>query len=366
MSIYIGKEFAKRPTCPFCEMPIERPKELQTRRLGEMPVGSCTCGAVYACDVTGHNLGSAFIEALVFGCNMDWDLAWNLFPGEDYLEKLVEHYDSESHLIVPVGSFEGRRISGALYFIRLVKDIQEATERGVQEKLDRATPVLPEASPKGVTEKRFTKKEIEELVRTYRIEPLLAIAGQDKRILRDLQRLLYSSDELLRLRTAEILGKVSAVIAQRDPGTVSTLLQKLFSTLTNPGSSSWGAIDTIGEVIANAPDLFIGYIPMLYQFLSEDTLRSRILRAIARTAEARPDLVRNTTFRLIPFLGDSDPETRGGAAWLFGFLGAPEARTDLERIRDDVSQIELYRNGNIERTTVGQLATEALEKINSN
>jgi hypothetical protein len=61
----------------------------------EMPVGSCSCGAVYACDETGHNLGSAMIEALVFGCNMDWDLAWGLLPEEDYLEKLVENYDLE-------------------------------------------------------------------------------------------------------------------------------------------------------------------------------------------------------------------------------------------------------------------------------
>lgn len=358
-----GKEFAKKPACPFCGLPVERPKELQTRRLGEMPVGSCSCGAVYACDVTGHNLGSAFIEALVFGCNMDWDLAWNLFPGEDYLEQLVENYDFESHLIVPVGSFEGRRISGALYFVRLVQDIQEVTEQGVQKQLDRATPVSPEPSAGRASEKEFTKKEIEELVKTYQIGPLLSIAGRDKRIIRDLQRLLYSSDELLRLRTAEILGKVSAVIAKKDPGAVSNILQKLFSSLTNPGGSTWGAIDTIGETIGSSPDLFIGYIPMLYQFLGDDTLRPKILRAIGRTAEARPDLIRNTTFRLIPFLSDSDPGTRGYAAWIFGFLGAPEARNDLERIRDDHHTIELYQNGNIERKSVGQIASEALEKL---
>jgi len=64
-SKFIGRQVIKKPTCPFCGIFIEKPKELSTRMPGEMPVGSCSCGAVYACDETGHNLGSAMIEALV-------------------------------------------------------------------------------------------------------------------------------------------------------------------------------------------------------------------------------------------------------------------------------------------------------------
>jgi len=77
------KEPTREVTCPFCGKPIERPRELATHRPREMPVGSCTCGAVYAYDATGHNLGAAFVEALVFACNWDWDLAWGLLPEED-------------------------------------------------------------------------------------------------------------------------------------------------------------------------------------------------------------------------------------------------------------------------------------------
>jgi len=52
-------------------MLIQRPDQVPSR---EMPLGTCSCGAVYACDVTGHNLGSAMIEALVHACTGDWDL----------------------------------------------------------------------------------------------------------------------------------------------------------------------------------------------------------------------------------------------------------------------------------------------------
>ncbi|MCL6500144.1 MAG: hypothetical protein K6U07_08995 [Firmicutes bacterium] len=167
------------PACPFCGQPVERPRELKTRRPGEMPVGSCPCGAVYACDVTGHNLGAAFIEALVFGCNMDWDLAWSLLPGEDYLEKPVEGYDLESHLIVPGGSFQGRRVRGALYFVRLHRDIREATGEGVQKSLAQAAPAAAAAAPCRPAPQRLpTRQEIEEMVRNYQFAPLLHAAAR--------------------------------------------------------------------------------------------------------------------------------------------------------------------------------------------
>ncbi|MBW2217590.1 MAG: hypothetical protein JRF34_10435 [Deltaproteobacteria bacterium] len=55
-----GREPIKKPECPFCgSLLIERPTELTTRRPGDMPVGSCSCGAVYACDESGRNMGSA-------------------------------------------------------------------------------------------------------------------------------------------------------------------------------------------------------------------------------------------------------------------------------------------------------------------
>jgi hypothetical protein len=221
---FAGRDIIVKPTCPFCGMSIERPKELEVRMPTEMPVGSCSCGAVYACDVTGHNLGTALIDALVFGCSGDWDLAWDLLPEDDYLEKMVENYDHESHLIVHGGIYKGRRVTGTLYFIRLHQDIREVTAEGVQKRLNRATPGSPEPSPKRRGKKSFSKKEVELLVNNYEVEPLLKLAAQDKRIIRDLQRLLYSVDKLIRWRAADVLGRVAAVIAKYDPRAISKLL----------------------------------------------------------------------------------------------------------------------------------------------
>lgn len=359
---------ACQPTCPFCGLPVARPREQETHRPNEMPVGACSCGAVYACDVTGHNLGAAFIEALVFGCNGDWDLAWGLLPEEDYLEKLVENYDYETHLIFPGGFYEGRKMSGALYFIKLHPDVLEFTHPGVQKKLARAaasataTPAVTPAEGRFIN-KKLTRQEIKDLVMEYQLEALLDLARTDSRLVRELQRLLCSGDALLRFRAADILGQAAAVIAARDQGSIARLLQGLLTSVTDPGASAWGAVDAAGAIIASAPKAFAGYVPALYQLLAPKTLRPLTLRALGRIAAVKPELVQPYALHLVPFLHDPDAEVRGYAAWLLGNIRAATARRALEGLRDDGHSLPLYTYGSVQYKTVGQLAREALAKI---
>ena len=359
---FSGKDIIGKPTCPFCGQGIEKPKELATRMPNEMPVGACSCGAVYACDVTGHNLGTAMIEALVFGCNGDWDLAWGLLPEDDYQEELVKNYDFDDHLIIHGGIYKGRRIGGTLYCIRLHQDIREVTEEGTRQRLAQATPVTS-GSPSGKRHiKGFSKKEVEALVKDYRIEPLLEMAGQDKRIIRHLQRLIYSVDNLLRWRATDILGKVSAVIAEYDPGAISKLLQRLFTAVSDTAASSWGCIDAIGDIISNSPGRFSSYGPQLYQYAGDRALLVEVLRALGKIGRKSPD-IRKRAFHFIPILQDPDPEIRSHAAILLGNLSAGEAKDDLEKLKNDTAEVEIYSDGNLELRSVGQLALEALRKL---
>jgi hypothetical protein len=363
VSRFSGRDVISKPTCPFCGLLIDRPKEQMTEMPTEMPVGACSCGAVYACDVTGHNLGTAMIEALLFACNGDWELAWNLSPENDYLEDQVKNYDLETHLTVHGGVYEGRRIAGILYFIRLRENIRGVMEEGASKQ-----PAKAIRHPDGRTLKRsgrksFTKRDVQGLVQDYQIEPLLNMAREDKRIIRDLKRLLYSVDTLMRWRAAEALGKVSAVIAQRDPGTISKLLQGLFTSVTDTAASSWGSLDAIGEIISSRPEQFAGYMPQLYQFTRDRALLAEVLRALGKIGSERPDLIRKETLHFIPLLQDPDPEIRGYTVILLGRLGAREATDDLRRLMEDAKGLEVYRDGHLEKQTIGELASEALERL---
>ncbi len=367
VNVGFGKELVKKVSCPFCGMAIDRPRELKTRRPGEMPAGACACGAVYTFDITGHNLGSAFLEALVLACDMDWELASDLASGEDYSEKILERYDDQSHYIVPGGAYEGRRVAGALYFVRLHQEIQEVTGEGAARRLLRSEPepfVRAAVRTPAVRKSSLTKKQVEELVGANRIEPLLeAAAAQDKKVLRHLQRLLCSGDRLFRFRVTETLGRVSAVIAAEDPAPVANLLQELANSFQYSAASNWGALEAMGEIIAHAPGVFGGYIPVLYQFLQDEGLRPQAVRGIGTVARVRPELVRWTIPRLLLFLQDPNPETRGCTAWVLGNLAASEARPGLAAIAGREEAVEFYEDGRITRKTVGQLAAEALENI---
>ena len=410
------------PTCPFCGLPVERPQEQINRRPREMPVGTCSCGAVYACDSSGHNLGAAFIEALVCSCNDDWDLAWGLLPEDDYLEQMVANYDYETHRIVPGGSYQGRRITGALYFVKLQPDILEFTGPGLRQKMARrrttpargqaedksaatgfnsepaapASCVLPTsgtlppnsaawinamaagrrqqqdengsagahaAAPMAPARKRLSKQQIRDIVAAYDYQPLLECARSDHRLVRELQRLLCSGDELLRLRAADVLGKAAAVIASDDPGLIARLLQGLLTSVTDPGAAAWGAVDAAGEIIAAAPATFAGYIPTLYELLAHETLRPHALRALARIGAVRPDLLQRYSLRFLPYLQDSNATTRGYAACLLGRLQAASARKALQGLMDDHHPVTMYHNGTLEQKTVGELAAAALAQL---
>ncbi len=363
-SKFFGKEPVKKPECPFCGTMIEHPRELSTRRAGEMPVGRCACGAVYACDETGHNLGSAMVEALVFGCNMDWDLAWGLDPDEDYIKEIVEHYDINSHLVIPSGTYEGRRIGGALYFVRLHQDVQEVTEEGVQRSIRH---IVSDDEPKEKLDKasRLSKKEVETFIRENHVTPILDAVARDKKVIRFIQRLLYSGDDLLRFRTAEVLGQACAVVGRKDPAAVSKLLQGLFYSINDTAAYPLGAFEAIGEIISHKPDMFGGYIPQLYQFAADPARKAPAFQALGRISRDCSGLMRKHTLHFFEFLEDTDPVVRGNTALLLGNLGAHEALKDIEKLTTDAHEIELYESGKFLKKAVGRLAIEALEKIKS-
>jgi hypothetical protein len=122
------KASPEEPRCPFCYHLIEQPKELQSRKIVEFPLGVCGhCGVVYVYDTTGHNMGAAFIEALLLACNDDDSLAFSLSYGEDYTDAVIGNYDIIAHTITPEKIYNDRYEGGS--FLNLTDQFKEVTEQ---------------------------------------------------------------------------------------------------------------------------------------------------------------------------------------------------------------------------------------------
>jgi hypothetical protein len=98
--------------CPFCKEFLKEPEHMETE-MGECIGGRCNCGAVYCLDPTGHNVGEAYLDALVLAYGEGWGHA-----SEDGYSEAVFAYDARTHRLSPVKEIRRLDSSGKIVFIK--------------------------------------------------------------------------------------------------------------------------------------------------------------------------------------------------------------------------------------------------------
>lgn len=364
----------KRPWCPFCGQKVEKATDAPKRRMREFPVGRCQCGAVYTCDPTGHNVGAAMVETLVYACEDKWDFAWELMPEDDYLTGRVENYDEMTHQVVDLKNIDGRPVRGVLYFVRLHTEISDLSRR-VSEKKQQlveqmgsqslvAEPVVEPEPDRNRIRKKADKNKVKSLVSAGDVDGLVALCLDDKKTLRLLQRLLYTPLDEERWRIAWIIGRVTARVAGREPGQVAELLHRLFEACSDSAATPWGMVETIGSVIAARPDIFGAFTRHLLGYMGERSTQEQVIWAMAEIAILRPDLIRDTPFyTLFHFLEHPEPAIRGQVARLLGRIKATEVAVQLMGLKGDAGELVIWENGKAQKTTVATEAARALAAI---
>ncbi len=367
-------EALAKPWCPFCGMDVGRPTEAAQRKMTEFPVGTCSCGAVYVCDATGHNVGSAMVECLVHACNDEWDLAWELIPEDDYLTGRLEDYDDVTHQVVPKRNLDGRAVRGVLYFVRLHKDVAEIAERFKKNK-ERQEQSAGESTPQLATSqvvqsdphrprRRTNKREVKSLVEKGDVDELALLCLDDKRTLHFMQRLLYEPDPVKRYRIAWIIGQVCAVVASQKPGPVADFLHRLFEACSDSAAMPWGMVETIGAIIAQRPDIYGAFTRHLLSFMGDASTQEAVLWGMGEIAAGRPDLIRATPFySTFHFLEHDNPVLRGLLVRLLGRIRAREALFQIMGLQQDESELSFFDGGTMRTTTVASLAGEAIDRI---
>lgn len=367
-------QIVQRPWCPFCGQKVGKASDAIQRKMQEFPVGHCQCGAVYSCDATGHNVGAAMVETLVFACQDNWDMAWELMPEDDYLTGRIENYDEITHQVVDVGNIDGRPARGVLYFVRLHTEISELAKR-ISEKKKESAPqaeieevrssVEVEPSPEpNRPKKKANKRQVKALANEGDIDELVALCLDDKKTLRLLQRLLYEPFEEKRWYYAWLLGQVCARVSTRDPGQVSQLLHRLFEACSDSAATNWGMVETIGNVVAARPDIFGAFTRHLLGYMGDSSTQVQVIWALAEIARTRPDLVRDTPFySMFHFLNHPEGDVRGHTARLMGRLKASEVSMQLMALSGDNHELQIWEGEGFKNTTVSQEAAQALAAI---
>jgi len=356
-----------RPWCPFCGQDVGKPRYPDKRKLGEFALGNCECGAVYASDPSGFNVGAAIVELLVHACDDNWDMAWDLLPGEDYLTGRIEDYDEVTHQVVEKRNLDGRIIRGVLYFIRLQENMADLTTRfaGKENSSASAREVQVEKQPDPKRKKQKANKLlVREMVQSRNADGLVALCFDDKKTLRLLQRQLYEPDEEKLWAIAGLIGEVCSRVATRKPGMVSDLLHLLFEACADSASSNWGAVEAIGSIIAERPDIYGSFTRHLLAYIGDPSTRAQVLWALGSIAEKRPDLVRNTSFyQLIGLLDSPVALEKGYMLRILGRLKAKEVAGKIRMLQDDTTVLTICENGLPVQTDIGTLAKVALKLI---
>ncbi|MEW6571193.1 MAG: DVU0298 family protein [Nitrospirota bacterium] len=321
----------EEPRCPFCQSKIDPPDEILEGMKLEFPLGTCRhCGSVYACDVTGHNMGAAALEALLFASGNDQSFAYSLSYGRDYDDAVIENYDIIGHKVVPERSPEGMPVKGALVFVRLKgSPRQEIKEEG---EVSEHPPV------------KLSREAIRRLVEANLIDDLSTLALADARVLNEIHLMLYTPDDLLRWKIIDVLTKVCEKMVGERPDLVNKLIEKELQNAAYPGASPWGALETAGALISINPDLFHEFIPILLGFFRQENLRKGFAWAIGKIAAVKPDSVRYAHDTLRFFLSDKDPSVRAYAATSLGeFAYDGGVVQDLEKLETDTEKLLIWR-----------------------
>jgi len=186
-------------------------------------------------------------------------------------------------------------------------------------------------------------------------------------------RSVLCSDEIAKWNAITAMGILTADLADRDLESARVVMRTLMWNLTEEsGGIAWGVPESLAEIIACHETLAKEFVSILVSYAREDgnfleyePLQRGVVWGIGRVAQVRPDLLRaNHAGRyLLPYLGSDDAVVRGLAAWALGLLGTTEAAPRLEALLADREAVRLYLDRAVVTSSVGELASRALDEL---
>jgi hypothetical protein len=204
------------------------------------------------------------------------------------------------------------------------------------------------------------REKIVTLLKDSNFLSLTDLAGHDTRVAANLMQFFYDPGALLYWRALEGLG----VVAGSQPEQVGRLINRLLYLLNeDSGSNGWGAAAALGEIGRGRIDLVKEIIPMFIGILAEPFSQESMLWGVGLLAEVQAGLLHEVLPEIVPFLTNPKPHLRALAAWGLGKARYHPAAGAIQALTGDEHPVELYHDGDLHHTTVGQIAREALSGL---
>lgn len=122
-------------------------------------------------------------------------------------------------------------------------------------------------------------------------EEIVRLALAERRVVRSLLSLLYDADDFVHWLAIEAVGRVGGALAPVNPEQVRELVRRLLWNLNDEnGATPWGAAGAVGAIAASRPELFGGYMSMLFAFHEDVSLGPELIWSAAAVGRSRPEL----------------------------------------------------------------------------
>jgi hypothetical protein len=180
-------------------------------------------------------------------------------------------------------------------------------------------------------------------------------------------------DERAKWSAVTVMGILTAKLADRDLESARVVMRTFMWNLTEEsGGIAWGVPESMAEVMVCHEALASEYAPILVSYAREDgnfleyePLQRGVTWGLGRLAQVRPELLlaHDAGLYLLLYLESGDAAVRGLAAWASGLLGNEESRPMLEALQEDRDPVTIYLDRELVRSSVGELARQALARI---
>ncbi len=212
-----------------------------------------------------------------------------------------------------------------------------------------------------VSGKAAQKTELIRFINDYEISRALKWLENQRRPISLVSSLLFTTDQTVRWRAIELLGKLAGIISKSDKVSIRKLLtHNIWMMNDESGNVGWYAPETIGEVLYNVPEFIDEFGIMLPTFIIEEPFERGTHWAIARVSEIKPDIYIKDFSKILKSLEDSDPYIRAYTSKAVMLIDPLNAKSKVEKLKADQGDIELYNftTGNLYQTKVGKIVTE--------